>query len=223
MFVFIFILFTMCFVAFALQSTYLNKRLIILYSVISFIFMYSTHNYAIEESYNSVLKIISNKNIMYIFSIVVTIEAILGVLYNFNLIGGDKKDKIRYLKYFPSASYFISLYFAQVFVFLNFTSKSFTMLSIISGIVFALVFLLIAFYFKADSNKSLNLDLKFIIHILQIISAAIISVIYSGFPLTNSHKADINLMPFVALVLIAIPAFIIGIIYNKYYIKKLGK
>jgi hypothetical protein len=212
-------MFVLCFASYCLQSSFLKKKFLYAYGGLTLLFVYFSHTYVLNESFTSIRALISNKDLMYSFSIIITIEAILGLLFNFYQITKEIKDKIKFLKYLPSPSFFISIYFIQVFVFLNFTGLDFSFLSLIVSLLISGFYIFLAVSFTGKQNLSSNLELKFYIHMFQIVLAGVLSVIYSSFPI-NSRAMSIDFMPLLAFVGLSIPVIACGFLWKRFFKKR---
>lgn len=221
MLVLILFLFVICFAGFCLQSSFLNKKLVIVYAIISSLFIYFSHEYVINESFSSIRKMLENQNLMYSFSIIVTIESIFGILTNLSILKKSKSDKFYLLKYVPSVSWFLTLYVLEVFVFLNIAGMNFVVLASAVAIATALVYLLLVTFFKNEKEKEFAFNLKVAIHIIQIILSSIITVIYTVKPYSAAHQ-DYGVLPLVVVIASALPIIVIGFFYNKLRLIKLA-
>lgn len=212
----------LCFVGFVLQSSLLSKIQIIVWSILSAIFLLFAHRYAINESYSTIKLILANQNIMYTFSIIITLEAILGILVNLSIIKNSRSDKFRLLKHLPSVTWFISIYFIEILVFLKFPGFNFVMLAAICGLVIAVTYLLLCFHFTKDNERNFVLEMKFFTHLIQVFIAGIISVVYSSHSYINK-SIQIELKPLGILLLLALPIVGIGLFTYNRRILKLSK
>ncbi len=212
----------LCFVGFVLQSSLLSKLQIIGWSVISAIFIWFAHTYAINESFSTIKQTLANQNLMYTFSIIITLEAIVGILVNLSIIKDSTSDKFRLLKHLPSATWFISIYFFEIFVFLNAPGFNFGVLASITAISIAIIYLLLSLHFSKDKEKGFVLEMKFFTHLAQVIIAGIISVAYSSHSYVNK-SIEVDLKPLGILILLALPIIGAGMYTYKRKILKLSK
>ncbi|MCT4637566.1 MAG: hypothetical protein N4A72_07645 [Bacteroidales bacterium] len=222
MFVIIYIVFVLCFAGFVLQSSLLKRYLIIGYALVSAIFLWFSHTYAINESYTSIKAMLTNQNLMYTLSVIVTIEAVIGILVNLSIIKRSRTDRFKLMKYMPSVSWFITIYFAQILLFLNIPGINFKLLAVCSVALIGGLYLISALFLSREKEQQFALELKFVVHLLQILVAGVISVIYSSSPY-NGNAMHTDLKPLAVFIGVSVPVMIIGILLRKREVKRLTK
>jgi predicted membrane channel-forming protein YqfA (hemolysin III family) len=222
MFVIIYIVFVLCFAGFVLQSSLLKRYLIIGYALVSAIFLWFSHTYAINESYTSIKAMLTNQNLMYTLSVIVTIEAVIGILVNLSIIKRSRTDRFKLMKYMPSVSWFITIYFAQILLFLNIPGINFKLLAVCSVALIGGLYLISALFLSREKEQQFALELKFVVHLLQILVAGVISVIYSSSPY-NGNAMHTDLIPLAVFIGVSVPVMIIGILLRKREVKRLTK
>ena len=222
MFVIIYIVFVLCFAGFVLQSSLLKRYLIIGYALVSAIFLWFSHTYAINESYTSIKAMLTNQNLMYTLSVIVTIEAVIGILVNLSIIKRSRTDRFKLMKHMPSVSWFITIYFAQILLFLNIPGINFKLLAVCSVALLGGLYLISALFLSREKEQQFALELKFVVHLLQILVAGVISVIYSSSPY-NGSTMHTDLKPLAVFIGVSVPVMIIGILLRKREVKRLTK
>ncbi|GEM_PF-6073430 len=222
MFVIIYIVFVLCFAGFVLQSSLFKRYLIAGWAIVSAIFLWFSHTYAINESYTSIKAMLTNQNLMYTLSVIVTVEAVIGVLVNLSIIKRSRTDRFKLMKYLPSASWFITLYFAQISLFLNIPGMNFKVLALCSVALFVGLYIAVSLFLSREKEQQFALELKFMVHMLQILVAGIISVIYSSSPY-NGSAMHTDLKPLAVFIGVSVPVIVIGVLLRKREIKRLTK
>lgn len=188
-------------------------------------FIYFMYDRAIEQSFSVFKKILSNSSLMVDFTVVQVTESIVGLLISVSLIGlyynMPMKKYLKFFVYFPGLILFPALFYAESYIFLNVAGLDFQVLAIILAIAFPLVlFMLKALIVKLIPDYDLRLELKFGIHIIQLICAIIISVLINKLPVKAS-KLSFGLDQLLVLSLGVLIFSSVGILLYNYRMNKL--
>ncbi len=210
---------------FAIQLSLVKSKLlpVIFFALIS-VALYFMYPYAIEQSYAKFKAITQNKQLMSNLVVLQVIECLSGLLFSIFLIRIFYKEKVRqifkYFIFFPGFVIFPTVFYAESAVFLNVSGLNFQFLAIITAIVIpAFILATKALVRFVVPEYDLRLEIKFILHILQLMISVIISVSLFTQPTTNlmSDFHILQLLAFFGLVFLLAAAGLLK--YNR----QLGK
>ena len=224
----IIILFITAFTSFILQISLIKRFAVQLgFCGILSLGLYFSYPYAIEQSYSSFKATIENKEIVSNFLVIQIIECIMGLLFCIFLIRDFFKERtiaiFRYFKLFPGIIVIPAFFYLQSVVFLNVPGIDFQVLALIIAVLFPiLVFGSIKLFNCLIPEYDLRLELKFIIHILQLILSVVVSIKLFALPVKSS-LGDMTYMPFAALILLMLVMAGIGIYWHNRKMNKLLK
>ena len=141
--------------------------------------VYLMHNKAVEQSYAAFTRLLSNNSLMTDFSVIQTIEAIAGILLSLYLVKSEYNEridkKLYYLIYFPGIVFLPALFFFESFVFLKITGFDFKLTALALAVLFPLIVLGTTWLISwLVPEKPLRFELKFLLHIVQLIFAVIL-------------------------------------------------
>jgi uncharacterized membrane protein len=148
------------------------------------------YNQATEQSYTSFDSLLSNSKLLVNFSVWQVIESILGIFISIALIRKmmviEEKQWINSLKYIPGIICFVALFYLQSYLFLVIRTESFILLALAIAIGLGLFITLLAIGFKWLIHEyDLRCEIKFLLHVLQIIVASILYISVSGLPINK--------------------------------------
>lgn len=189
------------------------------------VFIYSMHHYAIEQSYTSFRAALGNRSLMMDFTIIQVIEALAGLLlsiflmrFNFN---EPVKKLFRYGIYLPGFIVFPALFYLESIVFLQVQGVAFNVLAVTMALGSVLIIYFLAYGFsRLIPEYDLQLELKFIVHLLQLLGGIVLSVVMLRLPV-HSATQEIALTPFLVLLAIVVSGIVAGIIWYRVKIKRL--
>ncbi len=217
----IIILFILAFLLTVLQLSLVKLKFssIVFFVLVSFM-LYFAYPYAIEQSYAGFKEITQNQHIVSNFMVIQIIECLLGLLFSIFLIRMFYNERVRkffkYFNYFPGFIIFPALFYTESAIFLNVSGMNFQVLAIIIAIVLPIAIIGMNVIIKMlIPEYDLRLELKFILHILQLTTAIIISINLFKLPTANleSDFYISQLLVFFGLVLLF---GVIGFVrYNK--------
>ncbi len=197
----ILILFVLGFLLAGLQLSFMPKKPVIgLWLAIAAVFVFATHTRAIEQSYDIFSQQLANTALITDFVVVLVAEAVLGIfLVVFmirNFYGEPIKKAFRLAVYFPGFSVFPALFYGMSLVYLNAPAFSFMQIAVALTVVFPLLLYGLRFLFlQAIPEFDLRTELKFILHILQVLGAIILSIQYLKLPVSaqqNNYAVPLN-------------------------------
>lgn len=218
------ILFIVSAIALPLQLTILRRFYTVgFWVLITGAFIYLMHTRAIHQSYTLFEQQLANADLMGNLMVLQIIEATGGILLTIYLLrlhhGESTKRGFVFLKYFPGIVPFVALFYFESFLFLNIQGLGFQTLGWILAISFMLVIFGIVYFFRwLLVDYDLMLEMKFFMHIIQMVLALIISV--QLFRLQVPDRGDF--LPLGETLLIFGSAFIViaaGMFY--YYMKSI--
>lgn len=211
-----------------LQFTFFSKKWVTFaYLLLIAVGVYMTHTLAIEESYQTIRQIMNNPKAIGNFSALVIAEALLGILFSIvqiKILCGEKVKKWKqYMVYFVGIVPFIAIYYAETLLFLTIRGIHFTLFAIMLTIIIPLaLWSLKVMLKKIVPEYDLRAEMKFFMHLMQIILAIALSVLVLKLPISTPQEG----LPIkeTALVLCIILAFAtIGTIIYKIKLKKIWK
>lgn len=224
------ILFALAWLSFLLQiSLSKQKRVALAFALLIAIGLYLSYPYAIEQSYAKFREILLNAKWLSNIVVFQIIESLAGIFFSVFLIRmfyNEKVQKVfRFFIYFPGFVIIPTVFYTQSFLFLNITGFDFKILAI--GIAIIIPLLLIALRFLIRylvPEYDLRLELKFIVHIIQLILAVFVSVKLFSLPTTQQKTQEFSIYQPLALLMLLLIFGTIGMInYNRKLTKKINK
>ncbi len=205
----IIILFILAFFSLIIQLSLIeNKLAAIVFFALSSIMLYIFYPYAIEQSYSKFKLLIENKHTVSNFMVLQIVECLLGLMFSIFLIRMFYKERVhrffKYFSYFPGFIIFPAFFYTESAMFLNISGMNFQLLAILTAIALPAIVIGMKIMIKLlIPEYDLRLELKFILHILQLTTAIIISINLFKLPTANlvSEFHISQLLIFVALIL----------------------
>ncbi len=218
---FISILLLLALLSFVIQLSLLKSNLpvIILLMMVS-VGIYLAYPFAIEQGYSKFQEMLTKQEIVSNFLVVQIVECIAGVLLSIFLIRMFYNEPVisvfRYLNYFPGIIILPAFFYMESFIFLNIPGVSFKLLALLIALfvpAFIFGFIKLIRYFIPEYD--LRLELKFVLHIIQLLVAIIVSVKLFRLPV-KSAITDFPLMQLAVLFFLLIGTGIVGfVLYNR--------
>ena len=198
-----------------------------MYCLILAVGFYLSYPLAIEQSYTSFQTTLANQKIVSNFLVLQIVECILGLLFCIFLIRDFYKERtipvFRYFKLFPGFIVLPALFYAESLIFLSFSGISFQLLAIAIALVFPLmIWGLMQFTSWLIPEYDLRLELKFILHILQLILSVVISVKIYALPVQSALE-PISYAPLGALLVLLLLSGSLGMLLYQRKMNKLLK
>lgn len=222
------IIFILSVIAFSLQLTLINRNYVVyIWLFIIGIFVWFMHSLAIEQSYSRFREQAFDSTLVGNFMVLQIIEAIGGLLLSIYLIrlhyNEPVKKTFRYFKYLPGIILFPALFYIESYLFLKIPGIPFRVLATILAVLFpAALFTLKYIFKKLVSEFDLRLEIKFLVHLFQLIMAVIISIRLFRLPVQGKTAdfpvAQLSIMPVFVII-----SILIGRIIYYYKFKKLKK
>lgn len=216
------ILFILSFLLTGIQLSFMPKKLMVgMCLLVSGLFTFAMHSRAIEQSYDSFMRQLEDTSLVTDFVVVLVIEAILGLLLAIFMIrkhyGEPVRKFFRNAVYFPGIIVFPALFYAMSLVYLNTTSFSFTSIAIVLSFVFPLILLGIRFLVKKLIPEfELRAELKFILHIIQLLGGIILSIQYLKLPVSQQHNTSaLPVNNLIVMILITLGIIGLGILKHR--------
>lgn len=182
--------------------------------------IYLAYPFAIEQGYSKFQEMLTKQEIVSNFLVVQIVECIAGVLLSIFLIRMFYNEPVisvfRYLNYFPGIIILPAFFYMESFIFLNIPGVSFKLLALLIALfvpAFIFGFIKLIRYFIPEYD--LRLELKFVLHIIQLLVAIIVSVKLFRLPV-KSAITDFPLMQLAVLFFLLIGTGIVGfVLYNR--------
>ncbi|NOU58335.1 hypothetical protein [Marinifilum caeruleilacunae] len=228
MIILIVLLFVLSMISFVLQIGMIKNFLIQLgFYVILALGLYFSYPYAIEQSYTTFKTATENQEIVSNLLVIQIVECIIGLLFCIFLIRDFYKERtltiFRFFKLFPGIILVPSMFYLQSFVFLNVPGLDFQILAIIIAVLVpSLVLGTVKLMNCLIPEYDLRLELKFIIHILQLILSVVISIKLFALPV-NSSLGELSYLPFLVFALLVLVMAGIGMYWHNRQMKKILK
>lgn len=189
--------------------------------------IYLAYPRAIEESYASIRQAMTNAGTIVDFSALVILEGLLGCLlciFQIRLIFGQRLRKWwRYAFYFTGIVFVISVYYLEALLFISIRGISFQILAIALTAIVPLLILTMHFFLRwLMPEDDLRTEMKFFLHLAQIIFAIILSVTVLKVPVADVTQNN-GIVEFGTTLLFALVCIIAGYIYYRIKLKKRWK
>lgn len=225
---FITILFILAIIAIPLQMTLINKQyMVYTWLFIVGIFIYMMHFRAIEQSYAQFREQVADSSIIGNFMVLQIIEATGGILLSIFLIrlhyNGPVKKIFRYFKYIPGIVVFPALFYLESYLFLKVPGIDFQRLAILMAVIVPSFLFIIKYLFKhLISEFDLRVEIKFLLHIFQLLIAIIISIGLFRLPVHTKNK-EFPLNQLIIMLAFTILIVLVGIFIYSIKFKKIKK
>ncbi len=217
----IIILFVLVFLSLVIQLSLIHQKYsTVVFYILSSVILYFLYPFAIEQSYSKFKSLTQNVQTVSNFMVVQIIECLLGILFSIFLIKIFYNERVhkffKYFIFFPGLIIFPAIFYAESAIFLNVSGMNFQLLAVIIAISLPAIIIGLKIMIKVlIPEYDLRLELKFILHILQLLTAIVISINIFKLPTANI-ESDFHisqLLVFFGLV------FIFGIVglvrYNR--------
>lgn len=176
------ILFSLALLMFILQLSLL-KKIWVVGIWVAFVggFLFLMYPMAIDYGYEELNRAASNRELVSDLLVLQVLEALAGIFLNVYLTQLYYKGRVspiyRFFKYIPGVIVFPALFYFQILAFLNIGGMRFNILAIVVALAFpAMVLLGRHLARKTVPEYHLRLELKFILHVLQIVVSVILSI-----------------------------------------------
>ncbi len=189
------------------------------------VYVYLMYQQAIEQSYSVFREMLSNSTLMTDFTVLQVIEAIGGILLSIYLIRFHFKERVKsiyqYFVYLPGIILFPAIFYIESYLFLQITGMNFQGLAICLAIAIPALILLMKWGITSLIPEfDLRLELKFALHIIQLVNAVILSVFLLRLPVkTVNIDSPINQILTLLFVLFVFVA--VGALWYNFRMKQL--
>ena len=221
-------LFTIAFVSLPMQLALIKRKYVTyLWLIAVAIFTYFMHTKAIEQSYSLFREQLANPDLIGNLLVIQITEAFAGVLLSIFLLRLYHKERVkkafRFFKYFPGVMPFISLFYLESYLFLNVRGMGFHSLALIIAVGFMIAVWGCMILFRwLLSDYDIMLEMKFFLHIIQMIAALIISVHLFGLQVPKQTEY-LSFQQTGIILGAAVMVIAVGLIYYQLKIKKIIK
>ncbi len=198
-----------------------NKWAVAAWLLVFGIFVFAVHTRAIEQSYDSFTRQLENTRLITDFVVVLVLEALLGILTAIFMIrkhfGESARSRFRLAMYFPGLTVFPALFYFMSLFYLNSFTFSFTSVAVALAVAFPLVILLLRYTAKKIVPEfELRAELKFILHILQLLGGIILSIQYMKLPVAQLSDAPVLPLGDLLIMLLLTAGFVgIGLLKHR--------
>lgn len=222
------ILFVLAIASFAMHlQLFRNRWLLWGWLLAVSLFVYFMHHQAIDMSYKAFRATLTNSSVMMDFTVLQVIEALGGLLISTFLIRDHYKEPVkkffRYAVYLPGIIVFPALFYIESFLFLQVHGLDFRLIAFAIAIISVLVIYLLGWGFKALIPEfDLQLEMKFIVHLLQLIGGITLSVVMLRLPV-HSAAQELSIMPMLVLMAVLISGMVAGVCWYQLKLKRFSK
>lgn len=224
----IIVTFLLTIILFGLQMTFFKKKILI-YTKLTLIAIgiYLIYPHCIEQSYKTIQQAINNTQLINNFATIITAEALIGTLLSIlqiKLLFAKKHSKIaKYSPYFSGITILIAIFYIESFLFINIRNINFQILAITFAITIPLFLLGLTFILnKLIPEHEIRIELKFFLHIGQIVTTIILTITTLKLPV-KIPKQNHQLYPFLTIILISLIISLSGYLIHQIKIKKTWK
>ncbi|MCU4155534.1 hypothetical protein J1N10_06070 [Carboxylicivirga sp. A043] len=221
-------LFILAIVSFAIQlQLFRNRWLLWGWLFVVALFVYFMHHLAIDQSYKTFRATLTNSSVMMDFTVLQVIEAVGGLLVSIFLIRAHYNEPVkkffRYSIYLPGIIIFPALFYLESIFFLQVHGIDFKSVALIVAIIAMVVLYILGWGFKALIPEfDLQLEMKFIVHLLQLIGGIILSVVMLRLPI-HSAGQELSALPMLVLLFVALGGIISGLFWYRIKLKRFAK
>lgn len=222
------VLFILAIIAFPLQLSLLKRKYIIYgWLILTGCFIWFMHTRAIEQSYSRFQEQLSDTDLVGNLLVLQIIESIGGMLLSIFLIRLHYNERVKknfhLLVYFPGIIVLPALFYLESYMFLNIPGIPFKVLAAILAISIPLLLLLVLYFLKQMVEEfDLRLEIKFMVHLFQLLLAVIISITLFRLP-TSATKTAFPAGPVAVFLGCVIAGLFIGRIIYHYRFNKIKK
>nr|WP_321453905.1 hypothetical protein [uncultured Carboxylicivirga sp.] len=222
----IIILFVLAILVFGIQlSFFLKPGLLFTWLFIIGLFSWIMHIVAIEQSYDLFQNRLENNELMIDFVVLLVIDALLGALLAIYMIRNHYGERVKrifkFSIYFPGLIVFPALFYFESLIYLNILGIDFKMMAIVIAVTFFVALGGIQFLFRNGIPEiELRIEMKFFMHIFQLMGAIILSIKYLGLPVANSPQQPFFSFEYTYLILAVVVLIAIGILWQRIQINR---
>lgn len=161
------------------------------------------------------------------FVVLQVLEASAGILMSIYMIRSFYNEPVkrflRYAVYWPGLIIFPALFYFESLMFLNVQGFAFPVLALILSLGAGLLMAALMKGFKyLVPELELRLELKFIIHLLQLTGGIVLSVIMLRLPVNESSKAEILYQPMLVLLGVGCLGILVGLVINRWKVGRMS-
>ncbi|TRX70933.1 hypothetical protein [Carboxylicivirga sp. M1479] len=223
------ILFVLAILSFSIQLQLFEKPWI-MFACLAFVavFIYGMHHLAIEQSYKTFRAALNNSSLMMDFVVLQVVEALAGLLLSIFLIRDHYNEPVKpFFKnalFLPGIIIFPALFYLESLVFLQVHGMSFPVLAVGIAVLAILGIYLIGWCFKKLIPEfDLQLEMKFVVHLLQLSGGVILSVVMLRLPVQQAEHSAISLMPTLVMITCLLGGSLLGSFWYQIKIKRFIK
>ncbi|MBI9064273.1 MAG: hypothetical protein JEZ14_19975 [Marinilabiliaceae bacterium] len=223
------VLFILTILSFAIQlQLFKNRWLMWGWLVIVALFTYSIHYWTIEQSYTKFRAALTDSSLMTDFAVLQVVEALAGILLSIFLIRSHYNEPVgkffRYALFLPGIILFPALFYLESMLFLQVHGMDFRMMAVAMALVVPIVLFAGKKVFSILIPEfDLQLEMKFMVHILQLIGAIILSVVMLRLPVPKVSDSSVSTMPMVAMLLTVLMGSVMGMLWYRVKMKRIKK
>jgi len=222
----IIILFSLALVSFSIQLQLLKNRWVLgTWLLIVAIGVYLMHHMAIEQSYKTFRATLTNSSLMMDFTVLLVLEALAGLFISIYLIRSHYNEPVKaifkYAIYLPGITIFPALFYFESMVFLQIHGIDFELMAIVLSILAIALISLIKYGFKVLVPEfDLQLEIKFIVHLLQLVGGIFLSVVMLRLPVGQMPSSGVPISALLTMLLIVLTGAAVGMLWYRIKLKR---
>lgn len=202
---------------------------IALYSALASLFAIAIYPFVITQPVNIISELLMNHKVVTDVAVLTTVEAVFGIFISIMLLDNyfmppkRRKKSLLILKVLPGLLIFPAISYFELLFFKVNVGVDFTLSTIIyASILFVTIMLLSLFMKSQMKHESVKLELKIIFNLAILAIGLLINSTIADYNLSNAETV-IEWQPLLAIALIAVVLFIIGVFFPKINIKRVSK
>lgn len=228
--VFVQIVFILALLKYCLKAASTGSFWIVsIYGVVAALFAIAIYPFVINQPVNIISEVLTNHKVVTDGAVLTTIEAVAGVFISILLLDNyfmpvqKQRRYLKVLKMFPGVLVFPAIAYFQLLFFKMNVGVDFTLSAIIYAFILFAAITLVSLFIKSHmSEESLKLELQIMLNLGILVIGLLINSTAADYSLSNAEMV-VEWQPLLAIVVIALVLFIIGVYLPKFNFKSLLK
>lgn len=206
-----------------------NRKAIIAYSLFAGLVAIVFYPFIIKMNTNTFDMLLSDKKMVSNIAVIITIEAISGMLISIgmlhNLFEKKKRQWVRILKLTPGVIIFGVIFYVELLLFKTIIGVGFIWISILTTFLFIFGLAGISTAIKyIFPEKSIRYELKFLVNILLFVIAVLMNAFLAGYNKSN-YESNVDYTKLLVFTGIVAIGFVLGLLLyrNKGFFRRILK
>ena len=218
-------IFLLAFAKYALKASMAPKGwILLLYPLVAAVVAYAIYPFMIQQRGDSFTAILSDKGLVMDCAVLITVEAVLGILSSVYILDNyfapkeKRRKSIFVLKVMPGILFFIGIAYFELAFFRQFVGMPFGRVALIySGVIFAVVTLLAYLFRYMLRGESIKLEAKITFNMLILVIGLLINASLADYNTSHSQNRVDWAPTVVTILLLAVLAAVGFIVYPYRY------